>query len=495
MTTKVVKGSIWTLAGQIAPLAVSFVTTPFVIRMLGTEGYGVFILVVLIPTYLGFADFGMSLASTKFASEAYAKGDNVKEARIVRTAALIAVATSTPFAVMLFVFSESITRAMNVPENLVSDASTALKIGSITLVIGFINGILNTPQLTRLRMELGTLVNGGFRILGLLAIPIVLSVGGGIVGAVAVLMSVSLLTLFGHIYVSRRLLNNLIGLTLEKDSIRYLLKFGGDLSILGIAAFILVNAEKGLLAFSVSAAALAHYSIAFTLANMVVLFSSAMIQSLIPAFSQLQGSENAASLKTLFSRGVRLSLIWAFPLIVILSLVAKPFFTTWAGEEFGSESTYPFYLLLPGIIFNVVSYLPFAAILASGRSNVLARLYWIEIVPYCLIIWLLATTLGAKGAAIAWSLKMTVDTVVMFIITKEFCDIASLRRFLPWFLMATSCVALPFALNLFFESLNSAVIVISVLCLMAYTLLVWNRVLESDETIWLKQKMSIFFAR
>ena len=38
MTTRVVKGSIWTLAGQVLPLFASLVTTPLIIRMLGSEG-------------------------------------------------------------------------------------------------------------------------------------------------------------------------------------------------------------------------------------------------------------------------------------------------------------------------------------------------------------------------------------------------------------------------------------------------------------------------
>ena len=96
MTTKVVKGSLWTLLGQVLPLGISLFTTPFVIRMLGSEGYGVLILIGLIPSYFAFADFGMSLASTKFASEAYAAGDREKEAQVVRTAALIAFFSSLP---------------------------------------------------------------------------------------------------------------------------------------------------------------------------------------------------------------------------------------------------------------------------------------------------------------------------------------------------------------------------------------------------------------
>ena len=85
MTTKVVKGSMWTLVGSVAPLAVAFISTPFIIRFLGTESYGVLLLVGLIPMYFSFADFGMGVASTKFASEAYGQGDEKKEAQIART--------------------------------------------------------------------------------------------------------------------------------------------------------------------------------------------------------------------------------------------------------------------------------------------------------------------------------------------------------------------------------------------------------------------------
>jgi hypothetical protein len=38
MTTKVVKGSLWTLAGQVLPLFATFLTTPITIRLLGLEG-------------------------------------------------------------------------------------------------------------------------------------------------------------------------------------------------------------------------------------------------------------------------------------------------------------------------------------------------------------------------------------------------------------------------------------------------------------------------
>ena len=75
MTTKVVKGTLWTMVGLMVPILLSLVSTPIVTRLLGAEGYGLLVLILLIPNYLNFADFGMNIASTKFGSAAYAEGD------------------------------------------------------------------------------------------------------------------------------------------------------------------------------------------------------------------------------------------------------------------------------------------------------------------------------------------------------------------------------------------------------------------------------------
>src|SRR5690606_38905235 len=182
MTTKVVKGSLWTLAGQVAPLGVSLFTTPFVIRLLGSEGYGVLILVGLIPTYFAFADLGMGIASTRFASEACAAGDAKREANTVHTAAAMSFILSVPVAALIFIFSNTAVGLFNVPEHLRGEANLALKIACVTFVLNFLNSIFNTPQLTRLRMDLNTFVSSGFRMLGLIATPITIYLGGGIVG-------------------------------------------------------------------------------------------------------------------------------------------------------------------------------------------------------------------------------------------------------------------------------------------------------------------------
>src|SRR4029079_16746019 len=149
--------------------------------------------------------------------------------------------------VILFLFSTQIIGLFNVPDQLHREASLALKISAITFVVSFLINIFNTPQLTRLRMDLNTLVNSGFRILGLIATPFAIFYFG-IVGAVAALLVASLLTLGGHLFFSNHLDHHLFETGIERDLFQPLLKFGGAFVGAGIAAVVLVNIEKGILA-------------------------------------------------------------------------------------------------------------------------------------------------------------------------------------------------------------------------------------------------------
>ncbi|MBX7062014.1 MAG: flippase [Pyrinomonadaceae bacterium] len=481
MTTKVVKGSLWTLAGQVAPLGVSLVATPFTIRLLGAEGYGVLILVGLIPTYLGFADLGMGIASTKFGSEAYAAGDAEKEARTVRTAAVLSLLLSVPFGVAIFVLSGWLATLFNVPAHLHAEASLALKVAAVTFVVNFLNQIFNTPQLDRLRMDLNTFVTSGFRMLGIAATPIVIYLGFGILGAVVVLLIASLATLAGHIYVSGRLLPNLFDLSLDRTIIRPMLKFGGALAIASVAALTVANLEKLILPAFVTVRALAYYTVAFTLASMLTMFAFSMIQSLVPAFSQLQGERNREQMQSLYSRSVRINLVLMLPALVGLAIVAETFFNAWAGPDFGRESIFPFYILLIGLVLNIPAYLPYSVIMAVGRTDIFAKLYFAELAPYIFLVLLLTWYFGIFGAAIAWTIRIGMDAVLQFYLAKKVAGLTWPPDFGVAILTAGSLIVPPFLLHIYFGHLTVVTIGAFLISVILYLLFVWKKILFSDE--------------
>jgi|GEM_PF-1674398 len=423
MTTRVVKGSLWTLLGQVAPLAVSIIATPFTIRLLGAESYGVYILIGLIPNYLAFADLGMSLASTKFAAEAYSAGDTAKEARIVRTAALISSFSWLPVVFGLFLFSGWIVGFFNVPESYRGEASSALKAAAIAFGVNFLSCIFNTPQLTRLRMDLNTLIMTVPRMLLLIATPIIVFFGFGINGIYLAALAAAITSLGAHLIISGRLNRHLFEATIEQGAVRPLLAFGAGAVMSAVAGMLLVNLEKGVTAVMLSPTDLAHYSIAYALSSMASLFSMSLLQSLIPAFSQLQHEDSREQLQLIFSRGIRFSILLAVPLLLGLSIMAEPFFYIWAGSDFAKHSTLPFYLLILGLAFNLPAYLPHAALISAGRTSTIAKLYFAELIFYVPMVIGFTYLYGINGAAAAWTIRVMFDAFMQYYLAGRLCSL------------------------------------------------------------------------
>ena len=497
MTTRVVKGSLWTLAGQMAPLAVSFFATPFVIRLLGAEGYGVYILILLIPGYLGFAEMGMALGSTKFASGAYAEGDFGKEARIIRNAALVATLSALPFAAGMMIFAEQIMALFEVGGQYAPDAAVALRIASVTFLINFLCGIFNSPALARLRMDLNTAVNSGARIVGLAATPIVLYLGYGVPGAFAALLAASVINLAGHLIVARKLLPEIAAVSFERPAFAPMLRFGGALAVAAIAALLLSNLEKAVLARVTSVETLGYYSVAFMLATLATFFSQAMIQSLIPAFSQLLAPERREQFVGLFSRALRLNIIVILPMLASLVVLSRPFFTVWAGEAYGRESTYPFFILAVGLLFNLLAYVPFTVLMAAGRSDLLAKLYWAELVPYLGIVAVLTMQFGAIGAASAWAVRIFADTAMIGLLARKHAKV-SFRVFgdrLPLVGIGALILLVPVLAAAFIGEISIWPPVSLALSLAAYAALAWKKFVTKEESDWFNNRVGEILRR
>jgi O-antigen/teichoic acid export membrane protein len=487
MTTKVVKGSLWTLLSQIVPLVATLVSTPITIRLLGNEGYGVLILIGLIPMYISFADLGMSVASTRFGSAAYGSGDREGESSVVWTAAAIAFCSTVFIVAPIFMFAGDVVRAMNVPAELAYEGMVALRFALVAFVVGVLGNIFNTPQLARLRMDFNALIGGGSRVLLSIATPIALLLGGGLIGATIVGLLITVLTLLAHFIVSARLLSELRRPTISRVVILPIIKFGLGLFISGIAVALIVNLEKIMLPRLVSVEALAFYSVAFTFANMTSMFGISMVQTLVPAFSQLTTSDRSQEFNALFARGVRLNLMWVPMAVMFLFVIAGPFFEVWAGEDFGRYSTVPFYILLGGLLFNLVAYVPYSAVTAFGRSDVLAKLYWAELLLFTGITFLLISRFGIIGAALSWSLRVIADAIAVIWLCKRFAMVTfPFTRHFLWLFVGMLTLLPPFYLAIFHRQDVIALLISVLVCSTVYLSGTWKYLVKPDEKVWLK---------
>ncbi|MBO0347849.1 flippase [Phormidium pseudopriestleyi FRX01] len=415
LNANLVRGSLWSIGGQAAPLVASMIATPFVIRLLGTESYGVLALINVLIGYLGFADIGMSSASTKFGAEANARGDTEEEVAVIWTALVINSIPVLLAAFLLAIMSRTIVeQLLDLPQSLQEPTILALRISSLGFVARSISGVLNTPQLVRFRVDLYNSITASYNVAQISLVPVVLLLGLGLPGAVLLISFINFLMAVNMALISNKLLPFLRKPTLSIVLVKPLITYGSAILLIVLISTVLTGTEKIVLVRFASVKALAYYSVAFTIAKLLNVLPGALSQSLFPAFSRLQVNTEKKSLKTMYSQCCRGLLLCLFLSATFICFFAQPFLTTWAGAEYGRESIIPLYILVMGCFFEGMSYVPSFLLQAVGKPYMITYIQAAEILPYLLMTALLSSSFGAVGAAVAWSLRAIVESLVIF---------------------------------------------------------------------------------
>src|SRR5919106_1125769 len=411
MIRAVLRGSGWSAVGQILILVASLLATPFVIRLLGTRYYGLFALLNVLIGYVAFADLGMSAASSKFGADAYAQGDSRDEASVVWTSVVLAVIPACLVAVFLGVAATPIAEGfLHLEPSLADVAATGLRIASIGFMARALSGVLNTPQVVRMRWDLNVRITAGGAILQVASVPIVLALGGGLIAAVTASAVIAVLTAVVHMLVSHHLQPAVWPPSVRRGLMRPLTRYGLAM-VLSYGTFIfMTNVDKIILARLDSITAVAYYSVAAAAAAVLNIMPYAVAQPLLPGFSLLLAKEERAEARGMYATLLRIMALALIPAVAVLIVVARPFFEVWAGTAYAAHSTVPFLILIVGVAANAFGTIPGNVLMAADRVSVIARYNVLQLVPYLGATVMLVGAFGPAGAAVAWSARSIVTT-------------------------------------------------------------------------------------
>jgi O-antigen/teichoic acid export membrane protein len=402
-------------------LAVSLIATPFTIRLLGPSLYGLWSLLQVSMVWVVLADLGMATASTKFATERYANDDQPGEVAVIWTALSITVAVTACAACVIGLMAPAIaSHVLHVRGSLLGPGVLALRIVCPLFVFQAVTGIVNTPQVVRLRWRGYTLVTTGANLVGVVGAPVALALAaGGIVTVTFVMLCGAVLAAVGNLLLAVRLLPRLIRPYITLRLLPRLLTYGGGLTVSGLAMIPLTTAQLFLLAHNRSTVVVAYYAVAAALGTVLTVLPTALVAPLLPGLVGLASSGRLDEYRILYRKGLQGLFLVLLPGGALLAFVAYPFLSLWAGPEYGRYSTGPFFVILAGGLCNSLAYVPYSHLLASGRTGTIARIHVAELVPYLLAAAGLTAKFGAMGAATAWSGRVMVDAVAFFIVARR----------------------------------------------------------------------------
>jgi O-antigen/teichoic acid export membrane protein len=406
----------WGFGGRTVLLVANLFATPFLIRLLGPASYGLWTLLLVATAWASTADLGMGTASTKFGAGYYERGDQRGESSVVWTALGLIVVTTGCVATALGLAAHPVLAGLLHDETALVNAGTvALRIGCTIFVLQSVAGIVNTPQVVRLRWRQWTVVTTAINLLGTVGAPVALAAfGGGITTVAVVNLGASGLMVAGNLVLAVRLQPALLHPRLDRAVLRKLLGYGGALTVTGVVLVPLSAAERFFLAHNHSTTAVAYFAVAVTVATTLQVLPQQLTGPLLPGLARLEASGRLQDLRALYSKGLSGLFLLITPAAVLLAFVARPFLSLWAGPQYGAHSTAPFLVVIAGVWFDCLACMPISYLLSSGRTKLIAYIRVAELVPYLVAAWILTERFGVMGAAFVWSAGCVVDSVLLF---------------------------------------------------------------------------------
>lgn len=412
---KLLRHTAFNLIGLGAPLLVAVGTIPVLIQELGPSRFGLLTLIWAVVSYFGLFDLGLGRALTQQLAVVFEKKQYEKVGPLIGTATVLMAALGV-FAGLLMATAATwgVGLINDVPdrgEAVNAVYAMALAMPFIVLTSGF-RGILEARHAFGI-VNLIRFPMGLFTFLGPWAV--VLHAGPPRLDYIAwVLVAGRVIFALIHGYYAWRVLPKERNTFIWRASLlKSLCSSGGWMTISNIISPFMGYVDRFVIGAALSAAAVAYYATPQELIIKLWIIPSALTAVLFPTFAVQMMERNKESW-LLFNKAVRWLYLLLLPVTVVLTLFAYEILTWWIGLEFAKNSAILLQIFAVGIFINCMAHVPFTLIQSAGEARLTAIIHAAELPFFVIVLWWLTLKYGLVGAATAWLLRMTIDTLLMF---------------------------------------------------------------------------------
>lgn len=414
---RLARNAAYNLLGDGLPFIIALIAIPRLVHALGTDRFGLLTLVWIVIGYFGIFDFGLGRALTNSVAQHLGRGEDHAIGPLVWTACILMMAIGCLGAIVLAGFSHWIVLSiLKIPVALRGEALKSFYLFSLSIpvVIGSsaFRGVLEAHQ----RFSIATAIRLPMSIYSFAAPLAVLPFSHSLVPVVAVLVIGRFVGFVLHASVCISIFPTLLPiLQWRSDVVRPLLGFGGWMTVSNVIRPLMAEMDRFFVGALVSVQAVAFYATPYDLVINLSVVPNALSSVFFPAFTAalIADPEHA---RKLYRRSLWWSALIMAPITLTILLTAGPALKFWLGADFATHSTRVLQILTIGIFLNSFAYIPFALVQSAGRPDWTAKLHLLELPGYLLLFWTLTTRFGIAGTAAAWSIRATIDMLVLIVL-------------------------------------------------------------------------------
>jgi O-antigen/teichoic acid export membrane protein len=482
---RLTRNVIWNFVGTGAPLLVGILCIPVLIDSLGTERFGVLALAWMVVGYFSLFDLGLGRALTQVLASMLGRQEYAAIPALFWTAIFLMTALGLFGGFVAAGLSGWLVRDfLNVPATLQSETLKSFYIlaASIPVVIGTtgLRGVLEAYQ----RFDLVNAVRIPLGVLTFLGPVAVLPFSNSLPAVIGVLVCGRLVSWIAYTVMCFRVEPAI------RESIRFevgyfkpLFSFGGWMTVTNIVGPLMVYMDRFLIGAILSLSAVAYYATPFEVVSKLLVVPAAIMGVLFPAFTSALAIDRDRA-ATLFNRVVEYVFLSLFPIAFVVVIFANEGLALWLGNEFAENSTRVLQLLMIGIFINSHAQVAFGLVQGAGRPDLTAKLHLLELPVFTVLLLWLLHDFGIFGAAMAWVVRVVIDTVLLFVLARKkvLSDYPFNGR---WLLMLLVALALIGAGGLIPDTAMKFVYAGSVLALFVW--IGWSRILTVEEKVALRR--------
>ncbi len=400
----------YNLIGSAIPIALSIVTVPLYLKLVGVDRYGVLSIAWLLLGYFGLFDLGLGRA-TSYRIAALRDASAQERSDTFWAALAINIGMGFVGGILLWgAASLFFQNVFKVNSTLRPEILAAVPLLAISVPIATITGVLTGALQGRERfLETNSASVVSTALFQIFPLSLAFMFGPNLslllTGAL-IARALGLTVLSARCYVELARGNTT---RLVKSEFPLLMGYGGWVTLTSIFGPLLVIVDRFLIGATLGSAAVANYSVPFQLAQRIAIVPSALTGALFP-----QLAASTPSQRDNLSDGAVTILNALFtPIVAGAIFIVGPFLRLWIGATLGSAAAGVGRLLLLGFWANAFALVPFTRLQSSGRPDLVTKALLLELCPYLLSLYFSMRWFGLSGCALVFSMRCVADYFVL----------------------------------------------------------------------------------
>jgi O-antigen/teichoic acid export membrane protein len=398
-----VRNASWsTLDYLIVPLLL-LVALPFLVLKLGSDQFGIWMLVNALTGLTGVFQFGLSDATIKYVSSYRARKDWPSVQRVVRSTLTVYGLLGLLTAVLVYVAAPFLAHhTFRIEAAQQPLAISAIRVGGIGMSVRFVNSVFSAAVQGCERYDLSARVTIPIKALTMLAVVSVAALG---LGLLAILWAAVLLSVGGTFVmalVARRLISGMVVRpALDRSALREVFGFGFFSWLQSISSSLFAQADLFLVGALLGTTAVTYYSVCQRLAAQVHALPAAGSSFLFPLSSAVAEQSNVNRMRVVYSRASNTIAAIAAATGVPMMLFSRSILTHWMGADFAAHASGLLGVLAFAYALLSASIVPYNLLNGTGHVRVNTLIGWLSAAIVVGATLLLVPVLGVAG--VAWA--------------------------------------------------------------------------------------------